>query len=624
MELGGYAGSILYVDLAGREPGEKVSLRKESLDPALARKFLGGRGLGAYFLYKLAGPDVNPLDPENPFILGTGPFTGTSLPGSKYVVMTKSPLTGTFLDSYAGGEIAGEIKYAGYDMIIIQGKAARPSILLIQDDKVELRDASDVWGMQALDAEKRLKEILGDEAKMMVVGIAGENMVPFSCICSDYYHQAGRGGAGAVLGSKKLKAVAVVGTKGLKVADAKGLRDMRHDFHRRLDGSKIGELRVTYGTSYTTVAANTIGFFPTRNFQQSTFEEISGLDCYAMREKIWQSNHGCLGCIAPCMNFVEGHHVKVRLVGPEYETISLLGSNIGIGDIEWVAYFNELCDGYGMDTISTGNVIGFAMECFERGLIDKNDTDGLELRFGNAEAVSELIPKIAHREGFGALLSEGVRNVANKIGQGSERFAMHTKGLEFPAYEPRGAFAMGLAYAVASRGGCHRRAKPVEMPQSKFPHDEYGYKGNSDMVVRLQNFREPVHCGILCDALLRFGIEADLGDIAKLYQFTVGWKNVDAEELSELGHRIYTLSRCYNIREGFSRRDDALPYRTMYEPLPDGPGKGKSIGDENFKIMLEEYYEARGWDKETGVPTKETLDRLGLSDIVGSDFDPSA
>lgn len=615
MELGGYAGKILYINLNG--PGGNIAVRTEALDLRVMRSLVGGRGYGAYLLYHLTTPAIKPFDADNPIIFGTGPLTGIPLAGSKFVTITKSPLTGgLFLDSYSGGEIAGEIKYAGYDFIVIQGKAQRPSYLKIEDDQVQLSEASFLWGKTTIEAEATLKKELGPEFKILTIGPAGENLVPFSCLCTDYYHQSGRGGAGAVMGSKNLKAIAIKGTKGIPIADAKGLADFRQYLVERFRKSHYGELRVKYGTAYTTVSVSSIGVLPTRNFQQGTFAGIDRINCFALREKIWVSDHGCLGCIAPCMNFVRARKGRIRVIGPEYETIALLGSNVGVDDIERIAEFNELCDAYGLDTISCGNVIAFAMECYERGLIDQGATEGLDLRFGNADAVAEMIGKIAMRKGLGALLADGVKKASEKIGKESAHFAMHVKGMELPGYEPRGAFAMGLAYATATRGGCHRRAKPVEIPQDRFKYDNFGFEGNAAMVKKLQDAREPIHCGILCDALLRFCFEAEMKDIVQMYRLVVGWDDISLPEMNLLAERVYTLTRCFNVREGVRRKDDTLPPRLLYDPLPDGPGKGKIIGDEIFHKMLSEYYQLRGWDPITGVPTEETLKRLNLRSLL--------
>lgn len=618
MKLGGYAGRLLYIDLNGKGGNEKPSWRTEPLDEKILRTLIGGRGYGAYLLYRLSDPSIRPFDPANPVILSTGPLTGTPLAGSKFVSITKSPLTGLFLDSYSGGELAGEIKYAGYDHIVVQGRCTKPSYLYIEDGRIELRDASALWGKTSLETEELLKRELGQGAKILVTGPAGENLVPFACVCTDYYHQSGRGGVGAVMGSKKLKAIAIKGSGGLPLADSAGLERFRLYLNEKFKKSHYGGLRVKYGTTYTTVSVSSLGVLPTRNFQQGTFDGIEKINCFTLKEKIWESDHGCLGCQAPCMNFVRAKKGKVRVVGPEYETIAMLGSNVGVADIEMIALFNELCDGYGMDTISCGNVIAFAMECYEKGLIDRQVTDGLDLRFGNAQAVASLIPKIAQREGFGRVLADGVKKAAERIGKSSERFAIHVKGMEIPGYEPRGAFPMGLAYATATRGGCHRRAKPVEIPKDSFQYDNFGYQGNAEMVKKLQDFREPVHCGILCDALLRFCFEADLKDVAEMYRLVVGWEDMTPQELSTLAERVFTLTRCYNVREGVRREDDTLPHRLLYDPLPDGPGKGKIIGDATLNRMLDEYYQLRGWDQKTGIPTSQTLKRLDLTEIIGS------
>jgi aldehyde:ferredoxin oxidoreductase len=617
MALGGYAGTILNVKLNENGPGDSPQTEREPLDEGLARKLIGGRGYGAYLLYKNAPKGVDPMSPENPLIVGTGPLTGTPLTGSKFVCITKSPLTGIINDSYSGGEMAGEIKFAGYDHIVIKGRCAKPSILYIEDDKVELLDASHLWGLSALDAESKIKEEMGNDVRAVVIGPGGENLVPYACVCSDYYHQSGRGGIGAVMGSKKIKALVVKGSKSIPIAHPKKLANFRQYLAEREKKSAYGELRVLYGTTYTTVSVSSIGILPTRNFQQGTFEGIEKINAFQIRERLWQSNHGCLGCQAPCMNYVVADEGKVKVVGPEYETIALLGSNVGVDNLDKIALFNELCDAYGIDTISAGNAIAFGMECYERGLITKEDTDGIDLRFGNVDAVVEMIRKIALREGFGDMLAQGVKKAAEKIGQGSEKFAMHVKGMEISGYEPRGAFAMGLAYATATRGGCHRRAKPIEIPNDKYEYEKYGSEGNAPMVKELQDFREPVHCGILCDAILRFSFEATLEDVAEMYRIVVGWEDITADELKTLADRVYTLTRCYNMREGQLGKDDTLPWRMIHEPLPDGPGKGNFIGEENMTKMVQEYYHLRGWDTD-GRPTAETIERLGLTGIVES------
>jgi len=346
-EAGGYAGKILYIDLDGKKDGGKALWKTEPLEEKVLRKLIGGRGYGAYLLYRLAGPEVKPLDPANPVILSTGPLTGTPLAGSKFVSITKSPLTGLFLDSYSGGELAGEIKYAGYDHIVIRGRCAAPSYLYIENGKIELRDASHLWGKSALDTEETLKKVLGPEAKILVTGPAGENLVPFACVCTDYYHQSGRGGVGAVMGSKNLKAVAVKGSGGIPLPIRRVWSGFDYTCSKNSKSRIYGELRVKYGTTYTTVSASTIGVLPTRNFQQGTFEGIEKINCFYHEGE----NLG----IRPRLSWLPGalHELragrkgKVRVAGPEYETIALLGSNVGVDDIEAVAWFNELCDAYG-------------------------------------------------------------------------------------------------------------------------------------------------------------------------------------------------------------------------------------------------------------------------------------
>ncbi len=616
MKTGGYMGKILFIDLGPGTP-EGFDYHTEPTDLELSRKLIGGRGYGAYLLHRYAPQNVEPFSPENPFIISTGPLTGTPTYGSKFVCITKSPLTGTYCDSYSGGSLAGDVKFAGYDHIVIRGKAERPSYICIDDDRVSLRDAAGLWGRSAYETEDLLQKELGSDFSIMTIGIGGENGVLYACLNTDYYHQSGRGGNGAVFGSKNLKAIAVRGTKSIPVADVKGLDAFRKRMESSRNRSPMSAFRERYGTTYTTVSSVRAGCLPTRNFQEGTFEGgAENINAFAFRDKMWKSDHGCLGCQSPCGKYMTAKKGAVKLVGPEYETIALLGSDVGVDDPEMIAAYNVMCDEFGIDTISTGNAIAFAMECFEKGFLTLGDTGGIDLRFGNKEGVAEMIGKIARREkGLGDMLADGVKRAAEKIGHDSSRFAMHVKGMELAGYDPRSAFAMGLAYAVNTRGGCHRRAKPIEVNLSKYKYDQFGSEGNALIVKNLQDFRESVHCACLCDAELRFSFEATLTEVAEIMHLVTGWETT-ASDLKLLADRVYTLIRSFNAREGFGRKDDSLPGRALNEPLPDGPAKGKIMTQETLDRMLDDYYELRRWDSVTGNPTRETLEWLEILDIV--------
>jgi aldehyde:ferredoxin oxidoreductase len=513
--------------------------------------------------------------------------------------------------------MAGDIKFAGYDHIVIRGKADRPSYLVVDDDRISLHDASSLWGKSAYETEKLLLEELGSDFSVMTIGVGGENRVLYACLNTDYYHQSGRGGNGAVFGSKNLKAIAIRGTKTIPVVDLKGLEAFRKRIESSRNRSPMSAFRERYGTMYTTISSVRAGCLPTKNFQEGTFAGgAEKINAFVFRDTLWRSDHACLGCQSPCGKYVTAREGAVKLVGPEYETIALLGSDVGVDDPEMIAFYNVLCDEYGVDTISTGNSIAFAMECYEKGFITKEDTGGLDLSFGNKEAVAEMIGRIARREkGLGDILADGVKRAAEKIGHGSAHFAMHVKGMELAGYDPRSTFAMGLAYAVNTRGGCHRRAKPIEVNLANYKYDQFGAEGNALIVKNLQDFRESVHCACLCDAELRFSFEATLKEVAEAMNLVTGW-DMTADELKLLADRVYTLIRSYNAREGLGRKDDALPGRALLDSLPDGPAKGKVMTQETLDRMLDDYYELRRWDKTTGNPTRETLEWLGLLDIV--------
>jgi len=443
--MNGYGGRILRVNLTNG------TVTKEPTPPDVARDFIGGRGFGIYFLLKEVPKGADPLGPENKLIISSGPISGLMIPGGgKCDWTTKAPLTGGYASASMGGHFTAEMRYAGLDSIVLEGISPKPVYLFIDDDKIELRDASDLWGKATFAVERQFKEKLGEEFQVAVIGVGGENLVPYACINHDYGRQAGRGGVGAVMGSKKVKAIVVHGTKSIPVADMDAYRKAGMALYKACKDSEGLKDWTRYGTTIVVSWCDEVGALPTRNFSAGSFEDGKNLYGPVMREKIVITDKGCFGCPSPCGKYSRNKKYNSYVEGPEYETIGLMGSNLGIDDIEAVAQANLLCDDLGIDTISAGNVIGWAMECYEKGIFTKKDTGGLDLKFGNVEATFTLIDKIAHREGFGALLAEGVKRASKKVGKGSEKFAIHVKGMEQSAYATHNATAMLLAYMTAT------------------------------------------------------------------------------------------------------------------------------------------------------------------------------
>ena len=602
--LGGYIGKILRVDLTERR------ISTEKLDAEIAKKFIGGKGLGAKILYDSLKLGTDPLSPENILIFASGPLTATLAPTSaRWAVVTKSPLTNIFLDCQVGGYFGAAMKLSGFDCIIMEGKADSPVYLWVHDGNAEILNAGDLWGKGCFETENTLKKRLGESAHVASIGPAGENLVRYACISVDKYRQAGRGGAGAVMGSKNLKAVAVRSASyKIEYADPEGFREAAKKALKVIRENSFIPLRRKYGTPIWVAPVNKAALLPTRNFRTGVFEKAENISGETMRDKIVVKDGTCYNCIIQCWKYthVESGKYKVdELAGPEYESIALLGSDCGVGSIEAVAHASMLCDDLGLDTISTGNSIAFAMECYERGLLTVEDTDGLELKFGNADAEIEMVKKIAYRKGLGNLLAEGVRRASKKIGDGSEKFAMHVKGLEIPGYDPRGAFGMALAYATSDRGACHQRAWTVRAEIEGKLEPRFSTKGRARFVKETQDERAMCFSLVLCDfAPLEVKHFVELLNKATGFNFTV-------EDYLKTGERIWNLTRLFNVREGITRKDDTLPPRFMEEPLLEGVTKGQVVTKEMLDEMLDEYYALRGWDK-NGVPTEEKLKELGL------------
>jgi aldehyde:ferredoxin oxidoreductase len=602
--LYGYKGKLLHIDLR-KEEAKTITLPEEIL-----KKYIGGRGLGAKLYWDLIPPKTDPLSPQNPLFVLSGPVGGTHVPGSgKHVLVTKSPASLGWLDTYSSGRMTAEMKFAGFDGLIITGKASRPVFLFIEDDKVEFRDAGPYWGKGSFETEDYLKEAFHPECGEICIGPAGENLVKYACVNSEYFRQAGRGGAGAVMGSKNLKAVAVKGSGGIPCADINRVFELLQDHHKIFKVSPIGIARHRYGTPLTFNITNAAGMAPTRNYSTGQFPRGIGTIDKDGVANATISDRACYGCpFCACSKFVgvdEGPYKGTKMEGPEYETIGLLGSNLEIDYLPAVLKANYLCDDLGMDTISAGNVVGFVMECMDKGILTLKDTDGLDLTFGNYQAAVDLMEKIAYRKGFGDFCAEGVRNMARSIGRDSEDFAIHAKGLEFPAYDPRAGWGSAITYSTTPRGGCHRRAWP---PMKEVLGGVYPFttEGKAEMVKGLMDDNCIMHSLLVCDFQGKF-IPLETANFRDYFHAVTGW-DFSVQDLYDRADMIETLIRQINTREGFTAADDTLPKRIIEESHPEGPTKDRVIGTENFRKMKQEFYAVRGWDS-NGIPTPETIKR---------------
>jgi len=594
--LYGYAGKILWVDLT------RGRATTEQLENGLASLYIGGKGFGSKILTEATMPRADPYDPANLLIFATGPVNGMLLSGaSKFCAVFKSPLTGIWGESQCGGYFAPQLKYAGYDAVLIRGRSEKPVNLVIEDEEVELRDASYMWGKDTFETEEIIQKDYGERFQVLSIGPAGENLVRFACITHDKGRQFGRCGAGAVMGSKKLKAIAVKGSGTLEIAKPEELDEFRKDLNDRIR-ERLKSL-TEYGTPAIMALTNATGTLPTRNWQEGEFEGFEKINAEAMKRRLVKRNKACYACAVACgkKSKVEtGPYTGTEVEGPEYETLFALGSLCGNSNLESIAKANEICDRLGMDTISAGNVLAFAMECYERGLITQKDTDGLVLTFGNYEAMIATLRKIAYRKGFGKILAEGVKKAAGIIGKGSEKFAVHVKGLEPPGYDPRGLKGVALAYAVSYRGACHLRHMAYR-PNLTGSHpfregkiDSFSYDGQAEMVKEQEDFYAIVDSMVLCKFVCLPTIGPILWEeLAKLYYIVTGTE-VKKRDLLITAERINNLVRSFNLREGISKKDDTLPERFLNEGLKKGVSKGEVVRKKEFEKMLNEYYKIRG------------------------------
>ncbi|MCC5912070.1 MAG: aldehyde ferredoxin oxidoreductase family protein [Clostridiaceae bacterium] len=609
--LGGYFGKIINIDLTE----EKVEI--EELDEKLLKKYLGGSGLATKILYDETDGDTEPLGPENPLIYMTGPFTGTKVPVSgRHQIVAKSPLTDIFGEGDAGGRWGQGLKKAGYDGVVVRGRASKPIYIWIKEKEIKILDGKEIWGLDTYETDRRIKEKHGEACITSCIGPAGENQVLLASIMHDGSdaRAVGRCGLGAVMGSKNLKAIVVEGTVATPVVDREALTiSLKQEVPKIVEKTKGLKL---LGTSGGTVMSEELGDLPIRNFKQGNWDKVEGISGQRMAETILKKNYYCGSCPIGCgreVEITEGAYRGVKGAGPEYETIGMIGSNCLVEDLEAIAYAGEMCNRLGMDTISVGAVIAFAMELYEHELLPKDSLGDIALTWGNEKAVIALIEKIAHKEGIGELLALGTKKAAERIGGIASEFAIHVKGLEAPAHDPRAFNSLAVGYATGNRGACHLQGasyffeKTATMPELGYtePQDRFATEGKGILNYHSQNIMGLMDSLKLC----KFGIYGgiNLTMMLEWIHHVIGWE-MTVEELLETGERIFNLKRMYNVKCGISRKDDILPMRLLSQPRRD-TGTGSNLAP--FGKMLNEYYEARGWD-DLGIPTEATLQRLQL------------
>ena len=615
----GYQGRILRVNLS------TGVLKEEVPDEQDLRMFMGGAGLATKYLFDEVPRGIDPLGPENKLIIMTGPMTGTMAPSTgRFSVVAKSPLTGFWGQANSGGFWGVHLKRSGYDGIIFEGKADKPVYLVTDNGKAELKDATHLWGKNTSETTKIIKENIGEDFQVACIGIGGENLVKYAAIMNDVEEEnwgraAGRTGMGTVMGSKNLKAIATRGKMRIELAEPEKYRKLAKERRDWVDQSLLKMTLEVFGTTAILDMVNQRGGLPSRNWQTGYVEQFDKINGEAINDTILVEGKACFACPIMCgriSNIKKGKYAS-KGEGPEFESIGAFGSMCDIYDLNAITKAHFLCNEYGLDTISTGSTIAFAMEAVEKGILTGEEWS--TTKFGNADAIIELVHKIGKREGIGDLLAEGSKLMSEKLGQNSERFAMHVKGLELPAYDSRAAKITGLAYATANRGGDHITAYIegpafMSMPFLIVDEGEVDESGIKEIPEETRVVKEYEDAFGVFDAIsgCKFmGMVLTGDDWAILIQSLLGYE-FSEKDFRLLGERIYNIERVYNIREGLTRDDDTLPKRLLEDPLPDGPAEGQTV---NLDPLLDAYYEYRGWDK-NGVPTPEKLTELGLEYLI--------
>jgi aldehyde:ferredoxin oxidoreductase len=615
-----FVGQILRVNLTSG------TISTENLNPDWARQTLGGAGLATRYLLELTSPGIDPLGAENVLIFMAGALTGTpSASASRYSIVAKSPQTNIWGQSNSGGFFGPALKWSGYDGVIFEGVSPEPVYLLIMDGKAELRKATHLWGLTVPECDDQLQAEIGHPVTVACIGPAGENLVRYAAIMNNKSRAAGRTGMGAVMGSKRLKAIACGGKRHISLFDDKGFMRVTQRQREYMDESVMKIIIETYGTNMIADLVNVRGGYPSQNWQYGTFEQIENVNGQAMTDQILVEGVRCFACPVACgrgTEIREGKWKGKRGEGPEYETTDMLGAMCGVDDLNAITMANYRCNEYGLDTISTGATIAFAMECYQKGILKDDQTGGITLEFGDADLVVDLVERIAKREGIGNLLAEGTRRMAESLGYGSERFAMHVKGLELPAYDPRATKITGLAYITASRGGDHMNGYIqgptfVDMPfliiEDSTIRDPYvANPQDASVLIDMENALSVLDALGGCKFM---GVVISAQEIVDLVQTATGW-DFTLEEFRICGERLQNMARAYCAREGMRREQDILPARLMLDPLPDGPARGMVFEQASLEKMKDAYYEMRGWDVASGIPTRTKLHELDLDYLI--------
>lgn len=624
----GYNGKIARVNLTTKQ------IKVEEPGEHFFRTYMGGSNIGAYYLLKELPPKVEPFSPENKIVFSTSVVTGAPVPGfSRTSIMSKSPLVDGIGDTQAGGFWGPELKFAGFEAIIVEGKAEEPVYLWINNGKIEIRPAKHLWGKETAVAQQMIRDELGDQKiRVLLIGPAGENLIRFACVVNDLTHVNGRTGMGAVMGSKNLKAIAVRGNNNLEFKDKEKLLSYAKEFAQNYTKSPDCAGLNALGTSQYVMGQNLSGALPTFNFKEGVFSGAEQISGEKMHDTVWIKQEGCYACSLRCKMVVKADKPwKVDPIygGPEYESIAALGSNCGVDDLNAVIKANEICNKMTLDTISTGMTISFAMECYENGILTKEDTGGLDLSWGNGETVVKLCEMIARREGIGNLLAEGVKRAAQKIGKGAEKYALHVKGSEFAMHDPRAKGMLGFSYAFSPVGADHITAEHDVCFTPQSPEFFLNH-------IRALGLLDPLEAQSIANEKVRMfyylQLVWSLTDVLDLCNYTfgparyfsflqltdmvnsiTGW-NTTFWELLKVAERRINLMRLFNLREGIGKEHDVLPER-MFEPIPEGPLAGAKLDKEQFYKARDLYYEMLNWD-ENGVPRKGKLVELNLNSFI--------
>ena len=615
MYKGGYTGKILRINLTNQ------TAKKEKLPLNVAKDFIGGAGFGVKYLYDEVKAGTDPLGPENKLFFAPGPFSGTAVPcASRIAVTGKSPLTNAVGMCLSGGFFPAELKLAGYDMLIIEGKAEKPIYIWIKDGEVRFRDAGKLWGTQTSDCQQIIRDDLHDQnVRVACIGPAGERLSKIACIINER-RAAGRKGLGAVMGAKNLKAIAVRGSGTLDIASPEKFKSARAAMLKAMKESPVLYPHFSKeGTPSNVDNTCALGIFPAKNWSATgAFTPVDQIGVEALESRRIGKEH-CADCPVGCSQLrlaQAGPYAGILTEGPEFETLYSLGGETGVDNMDSIIAADRLCDELGVDTISAGVTVGFAMELFEKGILTTADTGGLELKFGNHQAMISLIRLMAFREGIGDVLADGVKAAAARIGKGSEKYALHVKGLELPGYDVRGAKAHGLSYATSYTGADHNRGYAFqEIFGVPVPYavDRFAIEGKGKLTVWNQDVRTATcDCPTMCVFLLDMAMAPRATESTAAFMEAVTGLAFTPEEVTRVGERVNNLARAFNLREGFKRADDTLPERLMTEPLQSGASKGQLISRKDLDTMLDEYYTVREWDANTGIPSKKKLKELNL------------